>query len=75
MKYKNRLWVVNNGHENVDLMRKIGNLTISSFDGSSKSTTREWLQRLDTYFQLNTMTKAKKIKFATLHLDREAHEW
>jgi hypothetical protein len=30
---------------------------------------------LDTYLQLNPMTEAKAIKFATLHLDGEAHEW
>jgi hypothetical protein len=41
---------VNRGHQNVDLMRKIGKLTIPSFDGSSKSTTRAWVQKLDTYF-------------------------
>jgi hypothetical protein len=34
-----------------------------------------WVQKLDTYFQLNPMTEAKAIKFATLHLDGEAHEW
>jgi hypothetical protein len=33
------------------------------------------VQNLDTYFQVNPMTETKVIKFATLHLDGEAHEW
>jgi hypothetical protein len=30
---------------------------------------------LDTYFQLNPMIESEAIKYATLHLDGEAHEW
>jgi hypothetical protein len=75
IKYRNRPREVNRGQQNIDLMRKIGKLTIPSFDGSSKSTARAWVQKLDTYFQLNTMLEAEAIKFATLHLDGEAHEW
>jgi hypothetical protein len=33
------------------------------------------VQKLDTYFQLNPMTETEVIKYATLHLDGEAHEW
>ena len=33
------------------------------------------MQKLDTYFQLNKMVEANVIKLATLHLDKEAHEW
>ena len=36
---------------------------------------RLWVQKLDTYFQLNPMIETDAIKLATLHLDREAHEW
>ena len=53
----------------------MGKLTIPSFDGSSKSSARAWVQKLDTYFQLNQMTEVDAIKLATLHLDGEAHEW
>ena len=53
----------------------LGKLTIPSFDGSSKSTAKAWVQELDTYFQLNQMIEAYAIKLATLHLDGEAHEW
>jgi hypothetical protein len=75
IKYKNRPREVKRGQQNIDLMRKVGKLTIPSFDGSNKCTARAWVQKLDTYFQLNTMLEEEAIKFATLHLDGEAHEW
>jgi hypothetical protein len=75
IKYRNRPSDHNKGRQNKDLARKLGKLSIPSFNGSSKSTARAWVQKLDTYFQLNPMTKAKAIKFTTLHLDGEAHEW
>jgi hypothetical protein len=61
--------------QNFDLLRKLGNMTIPTFDGSDRCTARAWVHKLDTYFQLNPMTEAKMIKFSTLHLDGEAHEW
>jgi hypothetical protein len=62
------------GH-NIDFIRKVGKLTIPSFDGSSKCTTRAWVQKIDTYYKLNQMTETKAISFTTLHLEGEAHEW
>jgi hypothetical protein len=62
------------GH-NLDFIRKVGKLTIPSFNGSSKYTARAWVQKLDTYYKLNQMTETKAISFATLHLEGEAHEW
>ena len=53
----------------------MGKLTIPSFDGSSKSTSRAWVEKLDTYFQLNQMIEVDVIKLAMLHLDGEAHQW
>jgi hypothetical protein len=61
--------------KNVDLRRKVGKLCIPSYDSSSRYTARSWVQKLDTYLQLNPMTEAEAIKFATLHLDGEAREW
>jgi hypothetical protein len=61
--------------QNFDLLRKLGKLTISSFDRSDRCTARAWVHKLDTYFQLNPMTEDEAIKFATLHLDGETHEW
>jgi hypothetical protein len=60
---------------NVDLLRKIRKMTVPCFDRSTKNTVRAWVQKLDTYFQLNPMTKSEAKKFSTLHLDGEAHEW
>jgi hypothetical protein len=62
------------GH-NLDFIRKVGKLTIPSFDGSSRCTARAWVQKLDTYYKLNQMTEAEAISFATQHLEGEAHEW
>jgi hypothetical protein len=62
------------GH-NLDFIRKVGKLTIPYFDGSSKCTTRAWVQKRDTYYKLNQMTESEAIGFATLHLEGEAHEW
>jgi hypothetical protein len=61
--------------QNVDLRWKVGKLSIPSYDSSSRYTARSWVQKLDTYLQLNPMTEVEAIKFATLHLDGEAHEW
>jgi hypothetical protein len=36
---------------------------------------QNWVQKLDTYYKLNQMTETKDIRFATLHLEGEAHEW
>jgi hypothetical protein len=62
------------GH-NIDFIRKVGKLTIPSFDGLSKCTARAWVQKLDTYYKLNQMTETEPISFVTLHLEGEAHEW
>lgn len=61
--------------QNIDLRRKVGKLSIPPYDGSFRCSTRSWVQKLDTYLQLNSMTEAEAIKFATLHLDGEAHKW
>ena len=53
----------------------MGRLTIPNFDGTSSCSAKIWVQKLDTYFQLNPLTETDAIKLATLHLDGEAHEW
>lgn len=45
------------------------------FDGSSNSSARSWVEKLDIYFQLNQMSETEAIKVATLHLDGEAQDW
>jgi hypothetical protein len=75
IKYRNRPRDHNRVQQNKDLAQNLGKLSIPSFDGSNRSTARGWVQKLDTYFQINPMTEADVIKFATLHLDGESHEW
>ncbi|XP_059075191.1 uncharacterized protein LOC131875172 [Cryptomeria japonica] len=60
---------------NNELQRKIGKMSIPYFDGSGKTTARAWVQKLDTYFQLNLMLEEEAIKYVSLHLDDVAHEW
>jgi hypothetical protein len=61
--------------QNFDLMHKVGRLTIPPFDGSTKSMAKAWVHKLDTYLQLYPMTKEEEIKYATLYLEGESHEW
>ena len=44
------------------------------FDGSSNSSAKSWVEKLNIYFQLNQVSKTEAIKVATLHLDCEAHD-
>jgi hypothetical protein len=76
IKYRNRLEDLSRGaHEDIDFIRKVGKLTIPSFDGSTKVSSRAWVHKLDTYLQFNWMFESEAITFATLHLEGEAHEW
>jgi hypothetical protein len=59
----------------MEFIRKVGKLTIPSFDGSSICISRSWVKKLDAYYKLNQMTKIEAISFATFHLEGEAHEW
>ena len=34
-----------------------------------------WIQKLDTYFQLNPMAEKNSIKLEALHIDEEANYW
>lgn len=61
--------------QNLEIQRMLGKLTIPNFDGSSKSTTRTWVQNLDMFFYLNPMMELDSIKMATLYLYGEAHDW
>ena len=61
--------------QNYELQRTVGKLTIPAFEGTWGGPAKNWVQKLDTYFQLNPMIETDAIKLATLHLDREAYEW
>jgi hypothetical protein len=38
-------------------------------------TAQAWVQKLDTYLQLNPMREMEAIKFVTMYLDGKAHDW
>ena len=61
--------------QNNDLQRTMGRFFLPSFDGSPKCTNKAWVEKLDTYFQLNRVSKMEAIKIAALHLKGELHEW
>lgn len=46
-----------------------------TFDGTAKCTARAWVEKMDTYFQLNSMIELEAIKMATLHMEGEAHDY
>ena len=75
IKYRNMPREYNMGPHNFELQRIVEKLIIPSFDRSSKCTTRSWVQKLDTCFQHILMLESEAIKFSTLHLDGESHEW
>jgi hypothetical protein len=50
-------------------------MEIPYFDGSPKMTAQAWVQKLDTYLQLNPMREMDAIKFATMYLEGKAHDW
>jgi hypothetical protein len=54
--------------------RRVGKIEIPYFDGTTKMTTQAWVQKLDTYPQLNPMREMEAIKFATMYLDGKAHD-
>jgi len=57
------------------LQRTIGRIYFPTFDGTAMCTTRAWVEKMDTYFQLNQMMEQEAIKMAALHLEGESHEW
>jgi hypothetical protein len=38
-------------------------------------TVQAWVQKLDTYLQINPMREMESIKFTTIYLDGKAHDW
>jgi len=53
----------------------MGRLFLPYFDWSTKISTKEWVEKLDIYFQLNKFPEMEAIKVAALHLEGEAHDW
>ena len=62
-------------NQNFELRKKVGKLSLLYYDASGKMTARAWVQKVDTYLQLNPMLEEEAIKYAAIHLDGPAHEW
>ena len=53
----------------------MGRFFLPTFDGSSKCTSKSWVEKLDIYFQLNQVLEMEAMKIVALHLEGEAHDW
>eukprot|EP00253_Pinus_taeda_P033610 PITA_33610 len=65
----------NRHYHDGDTHRAASRFHLSTFDGSSNSSVKSWVEKLDIYYQLNQMSEAEAIKVATLHLDGKAQDW
>ena len=54
------------------LQRSMVGLFLPTFDGTPKCTSKAWVEKLDTYFQLNKVSEIEAIKIVVLHLEGEA---
>lgn len=61
--------------QNQDLKHTMGRFSFPSYDGSPKCIAKAWVEKLDTYFQLNIVLEMEAIKIEAFHLEGEAHEW
>jgi hypothetical protein len=41
----------------------------------AKMAAQAWVQKMDTYLQLNPMREMEAIKLATMYLGGKAHDW
>ena len=55
-----------------EMQRTIGKIPLPYFGGSAKCTTNSWVQKLDTYFQLNPLMERDSIRMATMQLEGDA---
>ena len=49
----------------------MGRLFLPKFDGSSKCSTKAWVEKIDIYFQLNKVPEMEAIKIVALHFEGE----
>ena len=53
----------------------MGRLFLPKFDGSSSSSTKAWVEKLDIYFHLKKVPEVEAINIVALHFEGEAHIW
>lgn len=61
--------------QNHDQHLFMGRLFLPKFDGSSTSSAKAWVEKLDIYLQLNKVPEMEAIKIAVIHFEGEAHNW
>ena len=61
--------------QNFELHRTVGKISLPYFDGSAKCTTNSWVQKLDTYFQLNPMVERYPIRMDAILLEGDASDF
>lgn len=61
--------------QNYDRRKKVRKLTLPYYNGSGKTSTKAWVQKVDNYFQLNLILEEEAIKYAAIHLDVIPHDW
>ena len=66
---------VTHSYQNYELKNSIEKVTLPYFDGTSNCSAGSWIQKMDTYFQLNPMEERDAIKLEALNIDGEAIEW
>jgi hypothetical protein len=73
LKFRNQPRTNNRGSFKFE--QRTGKTEIPYFDGTAKMIAQSWVQKLDTYLQLNPMREMEAIKFATMYLDGKGHDW
>eukprot|EP00253_Pinus_taeda_P016285 PITA_16285 len=58
-----------------DTHRAISRFHFPTFEGSTNSSAKSWVEKLDIYFQLNQILEEEAINVATLHMEGEAQDW
>ena len=53
----------------------MGRFFFPKFDGSSKCSTKSWVEKIYIYFQLKKVPKIEAIKIASLQFEGEEHNW
>ena len=62
-------------NQNFELRKKVGKLSLPYYGASGKMTTLVWVQKIDTYLQLNPMLEEEAIKYVAIYLDGPTNKW
>jgi hypothetical protein len=73
LRFKNQPRMNHRG--SLEFEQRAGKIEIPYFYGTTKMTAQAWVEKPDTYLQLNPMREMEAIKFATMYLDGKAHKW